>query len=279
MSYSNNNAGGRVLGLAGMARAAWRYRPFIVSSIATDYRTRFVRSKLGLLWIIIHPLVNAAILALVLSEVMAARLPGMAGDKHAYALYVMAGVLAWSLFSEVVSRCTGIFIENGSMLKKLRFPRICLPLIVTGSSLLNNVMLFAAIVGMFVLIGRAPGVHSAWIPLLMLIPLGLGLGAGLLLGVFNVFVRDIGQVVPVVLQLGFWFAPIIYPPSILPDVFAGALWLNPMTPVVQAYQDAMLYDRAPDWNSLGWIAVLAATFLATSLFMFRRASAELVDAL
>ena len=91
---------------------------------------------------IVNPLINAAIFALVLAEVMSAKLPGMTNDKFGYALYLMAGMLAWSLFSEVVSRSVTIFVENANLLKKLVFPRICLPLTVIGSALINNLLLF-----------------------------------------------------------------------------------------------------------------------------------------
>lgn len=265
--------------LYGMLSAGWRYRGFIRSSIRTDYRARFARSKLGALWMIIHPLVNAAILALVLAEVMSAKLPGMPGDRYAYALYLVAGMLAWSLFAEVTTRCLTIFIESGNLLKKLVFPRICLPLIVTGTALLNNVLLFVAALAIFALLGRVPTAQAAWIPLLMTIPLALGLGLGLLLGVFNVFVRDVGQAVPVVLQLGFWFTPIAYLPSLLPERFAKMLQLNPMTPVVQSYQNVMLYGTPPVWQGLAWVLALTLALLFVVLFMFRRASADLVDAL
>ena len=266
-------------GVAGMATAAWRYRTFILSSIVRDYRARFARSKLGLLWLVVHPLVNAAIFALVLSEMMAAKLPGMAGDKLSYAVYVMSGALGWSLFAELVGRCTGIFVENGDMLKRLQFPRISLPLIVAGSALVNALLLYAAIILIAALLGRPPGLATLWIPVVMLVPLALGLGLGLLLGVFNVFVRDISQVVPVVLQVGFWTAPIVYVPSILPATIAPLVERNPMTPVVQAFQSAMLYDLRPDWTSLAGVTIAAVVLLAVSLFMFRRASPELVDAL
>lgn len=261
-----------------MLDAAWRYRHFIVSSIRKEYRARFARSKLGALWMIVHPLVNAAIFALVLAEVMAARLPGMAGNRFGYALYVTSGMLAWSLFSEVVTRCLGIFIETGPLLQKLYFPRICLPLIVTGIAVVNNCLMFAAILLIFGLLGGLSG-SVALVPLLMLLPLALGLGLGLLLGVFNVFSRDVGQVAPIVLQLAFWLTPIVYVPSLLPEWTGRFVAVNPMTPIVQAYQRVTLGQGTPDWSALGGVALLALVLLGLSLFMFRRASVELVDSL
>jgi lipopolysaccharide transport system permease protein len=268
-----------VLGLGGMARAAWRYRHFVASSIRNEYRARFARSKLGGLWMIVHPLVNAAIFAIVLAELVRARLPSMGSDTTAYALYVSAGMLAWSLFAEIVTRCLTVFIDNGPTLRKLYFPRICLPLIVTGTAVLNNVLMFAAVLLVFAVLGRAPAAGALWIPALMLVPLALGLGVGLLLGMLNVFVRDIGQVVPVVLQLAFWFSPVLYLPQMLPEFVRPALHLNPMMPVVQSYQHVMLGQGAPEWSALAYVAIAAAALLAVALLLFRRASAELVDAL
>jgi len=126
--------------------AVWRYRFFIVSSIKTELRSKFVRSALGGLWMILNPLSQVLIFAFVLSAVLSAKLPGIT-NQYAYAIYLMAGTLGWSLFAEIVNRCLTLFIDNGNILKKLVFPRIALPLIVTGSAMVNNALLFVAILG------------------------------------------------------------------------------------------------------------------------------------
>jgi len=259
--------------------SAWRYRHFILSSIRAEIRARFIRSKLGGLWMIVHPLAQAAIFALVLAEIMSAKLPGMANDKSAYALYLLSGLLAWSLFAELVNRCLTLFIDNGNLLKKMLFPRICLPIIVAGSALLNNVLLLLAVIIVFALFGRFPGAGIAWVPVLMLLTLAIGLAVGLLLGVFNVFVRDVGQIVPVALQFGFWLAPIAYTPDIVPAALRRMLYLNPMTPIVEGYQNALLFNRPPDVNALAWLTLAAALLLVVALGLFRRASPEMVDVL
>lgn len=262
-----------------MLLGAWRYRHFIQSSIQTEFRNRFARSRLGGLWMIIHPLAQSAIFALVLAEVMAAKLPGMANDKFAYSIYLLSGMLAWSLFSEVITRSLTLFIDNGNLLKKIVFPRICLPLIVAGSALLNNLLLFLAIILVFTVLGHLPGIQVLWVPVLMLLNLALALGIGIILGVFNVFVRDVGQVVPVVLQLGFWFTPIVYTPNVIPEALHPLLQLNPLTSVVAGFQGAILYNTAPDIILLTLQVLAAAALFCASLFLFRRASVEMVDVL
>lgn len=259
--------------------SAWRYRHFILSSIHTEFRARFVRSKLGGVWMIIHPLAQAAIFALVLAEVMAAKLPGMANSKFAYAIYLLSGMLAWSLFSEIVSRCLTVFIDNGNLLKKMLFPRINLPLIIAGSALINNLLLLLAVLVVFALLGHVPGREIAWMPLLILLTMALGLGVGLLLAVFNVFVRDVGQVVPIALQLGFWFTPIVYTPDVVPLRLRSLLHLNPMTPIVESFQNVMLFDQPPDFPALAWIFIITLLLMMAALALFRRASGEMADVL
>ena len=135
--------------------SAWRYRFFIISSIKNELFTRFVRSGLGGLWMILNPLAQVLIFAFVLSSVLAAKLPGIS-NQYAYAIYLMAGTLGWSLFTEIVSRCLTMFIDNGNILKKLAFPRIALPHIVTGSALVNNILYY----GERSSVGRVPDCDS-----------------------------------------------------------------------------------------------------------------------
>jgi lipopolysaccharide transport system permease protein len=264
--------------MLGMLRALWQDRDFVLSSIRSEFLTRFARSRLGGLWMIIHPLTQVAIFALILSNVLAAKLPGI-DNKYSYAIYLMAGILAWSLFAEIVTRCLTLFIEQGNLMKKVRFPRITLPSIVVGSSLLNNVLLFVAMLVIFTLLGQPPSLAMFWLVPLTLAVVALGVGVGLILGVLNVFARDVGQVVPVVLQILYWFTPIVYPLSIVPDELKAVIAWNPLYPVVAAYHDILVFQTAPRVADVALIAIVAGGLVLLGLFMFRRASHEMVDSL
>lgn len=259
-----------------MLVSIWRFRQFIISSIRTEFRARFARSRLGGVWMIINPLVQIVIYATILSGILSARLQGV-DNKYAYAIYLSAGTLAWSLFSEVISRCLNIFIDNSNLLKKLVFPKICLPMIVSGSALVNNILLFASIVVIFALLGHMPTLGFVWLPLLMAITMTMALGLGLILGVLNVFIRDIRQVVPVILQVWFWFTPIVYMPTIVPEAFRNWLALNPMYHVVKAYQDIMVFGHSPNLTGLGGVFVFGLLLLAFAFRLVRKANADLVD--
>ena len=261
-----------------MLTRLWQYRSFVFDSIRNEMRIRFARSKLGGLWMIVNPLAQVAIYVIILSNVLAAKLPGI-DNKYSYAIYLMAGQLAWSLFNEIVGRSTNLFIESGDLMKKVNFPRITLPGILVGSSLLNNLLLFIAMAGIYLLLGHGFGVQILWLVPLTMMVVALGVGIGLIAGVLNVFLRDIGQIMPIALQIWFWFTPIVYPETIIPESYRQILLFNPMYPVVRAYHSVLVYQRQPVAAEVAVVFAAAMILMALSLFLFRRASNEMVDVL
>lgn len=264
--------------MAGMIASAWRYRRFILASIRAEYRARYARSRLGAIWMIAQPLAQVLIFSFVLSDLLSARLPGVT-SPHAYVIYLMAGTLCWSLFVDVVTRCLTIFIENGNLIKKIVFPRVSLPLIVIGVALVNNVVLLAVVLVVASFLGFPAGAQMLWLPALIVATLALAVAVGIIFGVLNVFMRDTGQAVPVLLQVLYWLTPIVYIASILPERYRGILDYNPLTPLVEGYQSVLVFGHSPDWSSLWPVAILSMVMLALALTLFRRASPEMPDVL
>lgn len=256
----------------------WQYRYFMLTVIRGDLKSRIARSYVGAGWFILQPLAQALIFALVLSEGLGARLPHTDG-KYAYAVYVLSGMAAWGLFNEIVNRCLSVFIDHGPTLKKIAFPRLCLPLIVLGNALVNHAMVLIATFILILAAGQSP--WFTWLSVVLGIVLlaGLAFGIGLILGIFNVFSRDVGQVTVVILQIWFWLTPIAYPLDAVPAVVKPIVEANPLTPVVKIYQDALLRHHWPEFYPLLGPAILALVLLAAALILFRRGSPEMVDAL
>ena len=261
-----------------MLSAVWGYRHFIVSSIRSDIRARFAHSKISGIWLLIQPLVQVAMYTTVLSTVLAARLPGVT-DRYGYAIYLLSGLLAWSIFNEVVSRSLTVFVDSASLLKKIVFPRICLPLIVLGGALINFAVLLAATIGLLMILNRLPSAIVFYLIPLALLAAAIATGLGVVLGVLNVFVRDVGQTAQITLQLLFWFTPIVYPVSILPASVQRLLSVNPLYPLVTGFQDVLFLNRAPDTASLLYPAVVALVLTGLALYIFRMASPDMADVL
>ncbi|WXL26073.1 ABC transporter permease [Ectopseudomonas mendocina] len=254
----------------------WSYRGFVLSSVKRDFQARYRNSLLGPLWPLLQPLAMIVIYTLVFSQVMQARLPGL-NDGLAYGVYICSGILTWGLFAEVTNRCLSMFLDNANLLKKLSFPRMCLPLIVLLGALLN----FAITMGLFLLvliiIGRFPGEAVFALPLLIALQLLFALGLGMTLAVLNVFFRDIGQLFAIALQLWFWLTPIVYPLNILPAGLQPLLAFNPVTGLMQSYQNMFLHNAWPHWQTLWPITLAGILSCIVAIWIFRSNEADMLD--
>jgi lipopolysaccharide transport system permease protein len=214
----------------------------------------------------------------IFSQVMKSRLPGVDND-FAYSIYLCAGVLTWGLFAEITGRAQNVFLENANLIKKISFPRICLPVIVVVNALVNFAIIFALFLAFLIFSGNFPGLNvTAMIPVLM-IQILFSIGLGMVIGVLNVFFRDVGQFYAVLLQFWFWFTPVVYSASILPKSVQSYLAWNPMAPMIGAYQDILVHGRWPDWQSLLFPLFLGLLLCAFGLQMFRKRVGEIVDEL
>lgn len=262
-----------------MFRSLWAYRGFVLGTVRREFQLKYRGSVLGVVWTVLNPLAMILVFTLVFATVMKSSLPGHEGNRFAYSIYLCAGVITWGLFGEMLARLNTVFIENGNLLKKANFPRICLPMIVTLSALLNFAIPFGLFVVFLLLVGQFPGVVAlAMLPVLAVQVL-FSLALGLLLGSLNVFFRDIGQFTGVVLQFWFWLTPIVYVATILPESVAGWLAWNPMWPIVSAYQQIFSQGLWPDWMSLLPVTLGSLVLLLAAGAVFLRLSGEMVDEL
>jgi|SRR5690554_134293 len=256
----------------------WHYRGFVLGSVQREFQSRYRNSLLGALWTIINPLAMIIVYTVIFSRLMQARLPGVDNDLG-YGIYLCAGLLTWGLFAEILGRGQAVFLEHANLLKKLSFPRICLPLVVVLNALLNFAIIFGLFLGFLIVTGNFPGwVVLGMLPVL-LVQVVFAVGLGIILGVLNVFFRDVGQMTGIVLQFWFWFTPIIYPPTILPEGIAELLRWNPMVPLIQAYQGIFVNAAWPQWQSLWPMAVISVLLCVFALSLFRKRAGEMVDEL
>ena len=258
--------------------AIWRYRGFVLGSVKREFQSRYRNSLFGAAWTVLNPLAMIVVYTVIFSQVMSSRLQGNSGTC-AYSIYLCAGVLTWGLFAEIVTRSQTMFIDNANLIKKLQFPRICLPVIVVLNALVNFAIIFGLFTAFLLLSGTFPGpVYLALFPVLLLQVL-LAIGLGMVLGVLNVFFRDVAQFFGIVLQFWFWFTPVVYPAAALPAPVREALRYNPLAAVIGAYQHILVDARAPQWGELLPAALLALALCALGLRLFRKRSGEMVDEL
>jgi len=261
-----------------LVRSILAYRSFILGSVKREFQAKYSNAMLGAAWTILNPLAMILVYTVIFSQVMNSRLPG-SSSPLAYSIYLCAGIISWGLFAEITSRSQSMFIENANLIKKISFPRISLPLIIALSAMVNFAIIFALFVGFLILSGHFPGwIFVAVVPVLLL-QIAFSTGLGIILGVLNVFFRDVGQFFSIFVQFWFWLTPIVYPASILPAAVHPLIEWNPMARIVGAWQAILVHGRAPDWAGLAPIALLAALLCVFSLRLFRKRSGEMVDEL
>jgi lipopolysaccharide transport system permease protein len=262
----------------GLLRPLWVYRGFIIGNVKREFQSRYRNSLLGAAWTVINPLSMIIVYTVIFSQIMKAKLPGV-DSVYAYSIYLCAGILTWGLFAEIVGRAQNTFLENANLLKKLSFPRLCLPVIVVANAGLNFAIIFGLFSAFLVLSGNFPGwSYLALFPVLAIL-VSFAIGLGITLGVLNVFFRDVGQFFGIFLQFWFWMTPIVYPVSILPERLQPYMNLNPMARLINAFQVILVNGQWPNWSSLWPVLVLAVIMCVIGISLFRRHAGEMVDEL
>lgn len=256
----------------------WSYRHFVLARISQDFRARYQNSIFGALWTLLQPLAMITIYTVIFSQIMRAKLPGVE-HAFAYSIYLCSGIIAWGLFSEICSRLINVYIENANLLKKIQFPKQCLAVIVSGAAIINFGVIFGLFLGFLIITNGFPGiVFVAVFPVIMTL-IFFGVALGLLLATLNVFFRDVGHFFGIFLTFWFWFTPIVYPISIIPEVHHWVFHLNPLFPIMTAIQTILLRAEWPDWHTLIFPFVVAILLSGLAYRLFVRVQSDLVDAL
>ncbi|MCG9563301.1 ABC transporter permease [Vibrio chagasii] len=258
--------------------AIFNYRGFIIGSVKRDFQSRYQTSMLGAIWLIIQPLAMILVYTLIFSQVMKARLPGETG-KYAYSIYLCSGILTWGLFAEIVGRSKNVFIDNSNLIKKMSFPKICLPVIIVSTAVINFAIIFSLFAIFLIILGQFPFDRIFDLIAVLLIQITFSAGIGMIVGVLNVFFRDVGQLVDVLLQFLFWSTPIVYAIDIISDQLHSIVMLNPMARIISSYQSIFVHQKSPEWSLLIPVVLISIVCCCIGLILFRKHSADMVDEL
>ena len=244
-----------------------------------ELKDRYAGSVLGGLWAFLTPLLNILMFTLIFSQLMGSRVPGIQGgfQEWGYSIYLVSGILPWTAMSTSVLRMVSIFRDKAAMIGKVHLSLPILPSYV----IVVESFVFAVSMGFFLLLLMALGypVGLCWLAIapVFIVQQMFAFGLGLLLGVLSVFVEDIREVVPVVMQFWFWLTPIVYVLSILPERFASLMQFNPFFPLANAYRGMVIHGQWPDVASLVPLGGLSLILLVFALLLLRRLERDIRD--
>ena len=243
------------------------YLPLALLLGRRDITTRYRQTVLGTVWIFAGALVTAGLFSFVFGRV--AKLPS---DGYPYFIFSYSGLLVWNLYANVLSSVSGSLNQNGTLISKIYFPRLILPLSTLAASLLNLLISFGVLVVLLVAFGVGFTWHLLLLPVWLLLGLMLGLGAGLLLTSFSVAYRDIGYMTPVLTSILLYLSPVAYSISAVPDDLRNLYLLNPIATVIEGCRWSAL---GRDYLPPAWAFVYSVAFtlvlltVGLSVFAYR----------
>lgn len=250
----------------------------IRSIVIRDIRARYVGSVLGIFWSIIHPLTQLAIYYFIFSVVLKIKLGQEYGGTN-FAIWLVAGLLPWMFFADVVTRSPGAVLEQSTLITKTVFPSEILSLTLIISALINHLIGVLLFIGFLILFG-----YGITLKVFLIIPSLfatsiLALGISWMLSSLNVFIRDIGQIINVLVNIWFFITPIIYPRNLVPERFIGIYDLNPMIYPVEGYRLALLGKTNLDLEGLYYLTFLGVIVFALGGLVFKKLKPAFADVL
>jgi lipopolysaccharide transport system permease protein len=253
-------------------REIWRYRELLFFFVWKDFKVRYKQTFVGVAWAVIQPFTT-----MVVFSIFFGRLIGVSSGNIPYPIFVYVGLLYWQFFSGALSDTSNSLISNSSIVTKVYFPRLILPI---ASVLTQFVDFFiASVMLIFIMFyyHYTPSITGVLLlPLLLLITFLASTGAGLFLASVNVKYRDVRYVLPFFIQTLLYLTPVIYPPSIA-GKYSWILAINPMTGVIKAARASLLGSEPINWTLIGISFIATAILFAIGVYFFKKTERYFAD--
>jgi lipopolysaccharide transport system permease protein len=250
----------------------WEYRELLYFLTWRDVKVRYKQTALGVAWAVMQPF-----MAMVVFSVFFGRLAGMPSDGLPYPIFAFSGLVPWTYFAGAVTQASNSLVAHESMLKKVFFPRLLLPMSAVAGGLVDFVLAFTVLLGLMLYYGIMPTTAIWTIPAFVLLATATALAVGLWLSALNVYYRDVRHTVPFVIQFWLFATPIIYPTTLIPERWQPLYGLNPMAGVVEGFRWALLGTGAPPGPLMFVSLASVAVLLVGGLYVFRRLERAFAD--
>lgn len=254
-------------------RDLWIYRELVYFLTWRDLKVRYKQSVLGILWAIIKPFMTMIVFTIFFGNL--AKLPS---DGVPYPIWSYTGLLPWEFFAAALSVSARSMLTSGSMVSKIYFPRIIVPLSSVFANLVDFLIAFVILIGMMLFYHITPTINMIWLPAFLLLAVITALGVGLWFSALLVMYRDVNYMLPFITQLWMFISPVVYASSTIPEKWRVLYSLNPMAGVVEGFRWAMLGTQQS--ISPLMIAIssgIAILLFVSGLFFFRRMERVFAD--
>jgi len=255
----------------------WRHRGLIAQLARREVHARYRQSWLGLVWVVLTPLMMLGVYTLVFRHVMRVRWYGLEEGNLEFALRIYAGLAVFNFFAECVNRAPTLVLEQPHLVKKVVFPLEILPWAAAvsasvGLAVSGVVMMVLAAFSQTGLPITVVALPLVWVPLLPLV-----LGLGWLLAGLGTYVRDVGQLLGMLVSALMFLSPIFFPVEALPESVRSVMLLNPLAWVMTGTREVLLTGHWPDWGALLLLFVTCTLVAMLGAAFFRKARVGFSD--
>lgn len=250
----------------------WAYRDLIYFLTWRDIKVRYKQTALGAGWAVLQPL-----LTMVVFSIFFGRLAGVPSAGVPYPIFAYTALVPWVFFANAVTQASNSLVQQESILTKVYFPRLIVPIAAVLAGMLDVSIAFVVLIGMMVAYGIVPTAAVFSLPLLLVFAALTAFAVGLWLSALNIRYRDVRYTLPFVVQVWLFASPVAYPSSLVPEVWRPFYALNPMVGVIDGFRWALLGD-VPGPGASFWVSVLVvAGLLVGGLAYFRRMERSFAD--
>lgn len=248
----------------------------IIELTKRDFTERFAGSVLGIWWSFIWPLVSLFIYIVIFGKLMGARLPGTS-NIYSYGVYLSAGLIPWTAFSNALTRSSSVFLDKRHIITKIRVSLPSLLFYIILSESITFLITFSLFLFFLFVTHWSLSFHFILLPFVYYLQCLLVFGLGLFFATLTVFIRDLKEVLGIVLQLWFWFTPIVYVRDILPDSIKKFIIYNPAYVIIESYQRIFVFHDAPAIKSLVLLTFFVHSLIFLSYVVFRKLEKDVRD--
>ena len=248
-----------------MFATVWKNRELIWQLTQREILSRYRGSLLGIFWSFLTPLFLLAVYTFIFGVVFETRWGTSVGNKGEFALVLFCGLTAYNIFAETVGRAPGVIIGNPNYTKKVVFPLEILPVTVLGSSLVNGLIGLLILLAANIVLAGAFHWTIIFLPVVLVPLLLMTMGLSWFLASLGVYLRDVGQVVPIITMALLFMSPIFYPVSAIPESFHFIYYINPLCYVLEDALNVILWGKFPNWM---WMGIGTSLGLAISFLGF-----------
>jgi ABC-2 type transport system permease protein/lipopolysaccharide transport system permease protein len=263
----------RKLRLGRSLREFWAARELLWALTEREFQARYAQTLLGIGWALITPILLMGVFIVFVNRVINVNTHGAP-----YSLFVFLGLLPWTFFSSSVSRGGQILVLESSVLNKVRCPREVFPMSAIAVACYDFALSVLVLGALFIITGYDPHTTAIWAPLLFVVQIAFCTGFALGLSVIVVYVRDIAQAIPLLLQLGLFATPVAYDISAVPHKWQPLYaFINPLVGVIEGYRATILYGLEPPWRLVGPSTLSAFLVLVGGYLLFKRLESGIAD--